>query len=147
MRLLLTFFGAEVGASLLIWLGIKIRLAYVSASLPACKAVTYGPQMQATNVGVLLAVVAGLLALGLKAWAMHSKSAKLVQRALLVVSLSLAVRAVILAAGLLWALNKIQAPGAFLLGFLCVYAMQLVLEVSYLALEQKKQSLPKRGNE
>jgi Ni/Fe-hydrogenase subunit HybB-like protein len=96
---------------------------------------------------VAVAFAAGCLVLSLKAWVMHSKSPKLVQRALLAVVLSLAVRAFTLVVGLLWAVKAMDAPGTFLLGFLCVYAMQLVLENGYLLLEQKRQSSPLRENE
>jgi hypothetical protein len=105
-----------------------------------------GLEKVALWVGFVLACVMGWLVLGMKAWVMHLKTAKPIQRGMLVVVLSLLLRAFALAAGLIWAVKAMQAPGAFLLGFLCVYAMQLVLEICYLALEQKRQSLLQREN-
>jgi len=124
MRLMLRFYLAELGASLLVLLGLYFSPWWEVAALG----------------GVSAAFLIGCLVLGLKAWVMHSKSSKLIKRALLAVLLSLVVRAFALAAGLLWAVTAMNAPGAFLLGFLSVYAMQLVLENAYLLLEQKRQA-------
>jgi len=131
MKLLLKFCLAELLASLLVLVGLYWTPLWQTAS----------------RGGVFLAFAIGCVVLGIKAWLMHSKSSKLMQRALLAVLLSLTIRAFALAAGLLWAVKTMDAPGAFLLGFLCVYVMQLVLENSYLLLEQKRQSSPLRENE
>ena len=129
MSLLLKFLGAELGVALLVLLGICLS--------PFGEMAAWG--------GVCLAFFTGCLVLGLKAWVMHSQSSRLIKRTLLAILLSVVFRAFSLAVGLLWAV-KIQAPGAFLLGFLSVYAMQLVLETWYLTLEQKRQSSPSREN-
>jgi hypothetical protein len=146
MKLFLKFCMAEVGAALLVLMGLAFNpWSQKSWQAPIGSATHHAPREMAALLGLCLALVVGLLVLGLKAWIMHLKSAKLMQRAMLAVVLSMLFRIVVLAAGLLWAVKK-QEPGAFLLGFLCVYAMQLVLEVCYLVLEQKRQSLPKREN-
>jgi len=130
MRLVLTFYLAEWGAGLLVLLVLFLSPFWEMAAWR----------------GLGLAFFTGCLVLGLKAWVMHSKRSRLIRRALLAILLSMVVRAFTLAAGLVWAVQQMQAPGAFLLGFLSVYAIQLVLEVWYLALEQKRQSLPSREN-
>jgi len=131
MRLLLKFYLAELAISGGVLLGLSFSPWWEKAALG----------------GVGVAFVIGCLILGLKAWVMQSKRSKLIKRALLAILLSLAVRAFALAVGLLWAVTTMDAPGAFLLGFLSVYAMQLVLENGYLLLEQKRQSSLSRENE
>jgi len=131
MRLLLKFYLAELGVGLLVLLGLALSPWWETTAL----------------YGVGSAFLIGCLVLGLKAWVMHSKSSKLIKRALLAILLSLVIRSFTLAVGLLWAVTTMDAPGIFLLGFLCVYVMQLVLENAYLLLEQKRQSLPQREKE
>ncbi|MCL2626956.1 MAG: hypothetical protein FWD46_09150 [Cystobacterineae bacterium] len=137
MKLLLKCFLLEVGLSMLLVLAWVLLRGWWGG---------WGLEWGALWLGLGLACGVGLVALGLKAWVMHSKTVKPIQRGMLVVVLSLLLRAFALAGGLVWAVKVLQAPGAFLLGFLCVYAMQLVVEIGYLVFEQKQQSLSQREN-
>ncbi|MCL2177934.1 MAG: hypothetical protein FWC28_01385 [Proteobacteria bacterium] len=137
MKLFLKCLLIELGLSL--WIG----LAWLWAGH---RGWVEGLEWAVFWLGLVLACGLGALALGMKAWLMHSKTAKPIQRGMLAVVLSMSLRAFALVGGLIWAVKVKQAPGAFLLGFLCVYAMQLVLEICYLVLEQKQQSLSQREN-
>lgn len=96
-------------------------------------------------VGTILATATGVAALWLKRWAMSRNGTDAVKGGLLSLAIVFALRAMVLAAGLLGVSRLAGDRISYVVAFFIIYLMQQALEVSYVHLEQKRLSQALKG--
>lgn len=94
-------------------------------------------------LGIGLATVSGAIALLLKRRSMSSDGLDSLATGLKALGLVMALRAALLALGLLWVTRHGDGAMGFVAGFFVAYLGQQWLEISYLMTAQERNSLPK----
>ena len=119
--------------------GVSAAVAAVAAQIVALVPAS-DTSRGAAWLGVGLATLSGAIALLLKRRAMATDGLEALTSGMVTLGLVMAMRAVMLMAGLYWVARHNEGSLGFVGGFFSVYLGQQWLEISYLIAEQKRHS-------
>jgi|CXWL01.1.fsa_nt_gi hypothetical protein len=123
------------GFFLMAGLGVGAVSALLTWSLPLSDEARLG-----AAVGTVLATVSGVIALWLKKWTMGQEGSWAMKSGLLAMAIIFGLRVIVVLTGMLGVQRQGGDRMGFVVAFFAIYLVQQTLEVSYVHLEQKRQT-------